>query len=282
MTVAKERYLSLRILEDIVLPTGEILSQEPQLESYLHLQQIRILLSCLELLWKNRNDFFAAGNLSIYYNPLRIRTKKFIGPDFFVVLNTEWKPRTSWTVWEENNRYPNVIVEVLSPKTAKKDKGEKKLLYQDIFRTPEYFYFSPRTLEFQGFRLKNGEYEKLKRNEQGRLWSQELGLCLGVHEGFLRYFEVTGKLVPRPEESSEASEQRADEEAAMRQIAQQRAIQFEQIAESEASMREIAQQRADEEAAMRQIAEQRAESEKLAREKLAAKLRELGIDPDSI
>jgi hypothetical protein len=33
---------------------------------------------------------------------------------------------------------------------------------------------------------------------------------------------------------------------------------------------------------MRQIAEQRAESEKLAREKLAAKLRELNIDPDSI
>ena len=171
-----------------------------------------------------------------------------------MVLNTEWKPRTSWTIWEENDQYPNVIVEVLSPKTARKDKGKKKLLYQNIFRTPEYFYFSPRTLEFQGFRLKNGEYEKLKRNEQGRLWSQELGLCLGVHEGFLRYFEVTGKLVPRPEESAEASEQRA--------------IQFEQRAESEAEMR--------------QIAEQRAESEKLAREKLAAKLRELNIDPDSI
>jgi len=233
MTVAKERYLSLRILEDIVLPTGEILSQEPQLESYLHLQQIRILLSCLELLWKNRNDFFAAGNLSIYYNPLRIRTKKFIGPDFFVVLNTEWKPRTSWTIWEENDQYPNVIVEVLSPKTARKDKGKKKLLYQNVFRTPEYFYFSPRTLEFQGFRLENGEYEKLERNQQGRLWSQELGLYLGVHEGFLRYFEVTGRLVPTPLENSAALEQRV-------------------------------------------------EAEKLAKEKLAAKLRELGIDPNSI
>jgi hypothetical protein len=61
----------------------------------------------------------------------------------------------------------------------------------------------------------------------------------------------------------------------MRQIAEQRAIQFEQRAESEAEMRQIAEQRAIQ-------FEQRAESEKLAREKLAAKLRELNIDPDSI
>jgi Uma2 family endonuclease len=275
MTVAKERYLSLRILEDIVLPTGEILSQEPQLESYLHLQQIMILLSCLESWWEERNDFFAAGNLSIYYNPLRIRTKKFIGPDFFVVLNTERKLRTSWTVWEENYQYPNMIVEVLSPRTAKKDKGEKKLLYQDIFRTPEYFYFSPKTLEFEGFKLSNRKYKKLKPNEQGQLWSQELGLYLGVHEGFLRYFEVTGRLIPTPQQGWIASRQRANQ-------LEQRANQLEQRAAEEALMREQAEQRANqlaqratEEALMREQAEQ-------DREKLAAKLRELNIDPDSI
>jgi len=39
-----------------------------------------------------------------------------------------------------------LIVELLSESTAKVDREEKRELYQRIFRTPEYFYFSPETL----------------------------------------------------------------------------------------------------------------------------------------
>ncbi len=55
------------------LPTS-LYSDEPPLESYLHLQQILILLSSLDWLWQERNDYFAAGNLTIYYNPDTIPT----------------------------------------------------------------------------------------------------------------------------------------------------------------------------------------------------------------
>jgi Uma2 family endonuclease len=54
-------------------------------------------------------------------------------------------------VWEEDGKYPNVIVEVISKSTANIDRDLKKKLYQDTFRTPDYFWFDPYTLEFAGF-----------------------------------------------------------------------------------------------------------------------------------
>jgi Uma2 family endonuclease len=55
----------------------------------------------------------------------------------------EKKDRKSWVIWQEEGRYPNVIVELLSDSTAASDKELKKQIYQDIFRTPKYFWFEP-------------------------------------------------------------------------------------------------------------------------------------------
>jgi len=188
---------------DIIYPPGDFYSDEPPLETHLHLQQLMLLLKCLDWLWRERTDYFAAGNLTIYYSPNQRKSEDFRGPDFFVVLGTENRPRKSWTVWEENGQYPNVIVELLSESTAATDRGLKKQIYQDIFRTPDYFWFDPNTLEFQGFHLVDGEYEPLEPNEQGWLWSKQLGLHLGIHETVLRFFTPEGKLVPTPEERNE-------------------------------------------------------------------------------
>jgi Uma2 family endonuclease len=46
--------------------TDEPLSDGPELENSLHLAQIVLLLTCLEWWWQQRQDFFEAGNLSIY------------------------------------------------------------------------------------------------------------------------------------------------------------------------------------------------------------------------
>ena len=41
--------------------------------------------------------------------------RDFRGPDFFVVLDVDGEvDRKSWIVWEENGRYPDVIVELMS------------------------------------------------------------------------------------------------------------------------------------------------------------------------
>jgi Uma2 family endonuclease len=146
-----------------------------------------------------------------YYSPRQRKSENFRGPDFFVVLGTERKPPKSWVVWEEEGRYPNVIVEILSPATADTDRGLKKQIYQDIFRTPDYFWFDPESLEFKGFQLMAGQYQELQANEKGWLWSQQLGLYLGIDRSQLRFFTPAGKLVPTPEEAAERMAQKLRE-----------------------------------------------------------------------
>ncbi|MDY7023379.1 MAG: Uma2 family endonuclease, partial [Cyanobacteriota bacterium] len=182
------------------------------------------------------------------------QTRDFRGPDFFVVLNTERQPRKSWVVWEEGGKYPNVIIELLSPSTANVDRTDKKEIYQDKFRTPEYFWFSPNTLEFQGFHLIDGEYEQIQPNDSEWLWSKQLQLFLGIYEKQLRFFTPEGELVPTPEESAKNEKQQ-------REAVEQRLETTEQQLEAE---------------------QQQKEMERQQKEKLAAKLRELNIDPETL
>ena len=215
------------------LPPCDLYSDEPPMETDLHLKQMMLLISCLNWLWRDRQDFFVAGNLTVYYSQKRIKSRGFRGPDFFVVQEVEPRPRKSWTIWEEDGKYPDLIVEILSESTAEVDRTTKKTLYQNTFRTPEYFWFDPETLEFAGFLLNRGHYQPIQPNQQGLLWSDQLQLFLGVHETKLRFFHSNGQLVATPEESALAEQQQ------------------------------------------RLIVEERTE-------RLAAKLRELNIDPDSL
>ncbi|MBW4498031.1 MAG: Uma2 family endonuclease [Scytonema hyalinum WJT4-NPBG1] len=233
MSPAKELDTLQDIPEDVILPPSDLYSDEPPLETELHLRQIILLFKCLEWLWRDRTDFYAAGNLTIYYSLSKRKSEDFRGPDFFVVLDTERKTRKSWVVWEEDGKYPNFILEILSESTANTDKELKKKLYQNTFRTPDYFWFDPYTSEFAGFHLVDGKYQPLEANNQRHLWSQQLDLYLGIHQGLLRFFTSSGQLVPTPEEE----------------------------AESERQQKELAINKA---------------------ERLAAKLRELNIDPDTI
>ncbi len=50
-----------------------------------------MLLKCLDWLWRDRTDYFASGNLTIYYSSRQRKSEDFRGPDFFVVLGTEKK-----------------------------------------------------------------------------------------------------------------------------------------------------------------------------------------------
>ncbi|MDA0672171.1 MAG: Uma2 family endonuclease [Cyanobacteria bacterium] len=231
----------------MIFPPGDLYSDEPPLETDLHRDQIDLLIRLLKQFWGDRQDCYASGNLTIYYSPHQRKSEDFRGPDFFVVLGTEKRPRKSWVVWEEGGKYPNVIVELLSESTAKTDRGLKKQIYQDIFRTPNYFWFDPDSLEFEGFQLMNGTYQPIPMTEQGWRWSEQLGLYLGVQNQQLRFFTTAGELVPTAEEQAETERQRAEAE----------------------------HQRAEAE-------HQRAEAERLRNQELAAKLRELGVDPDTL
>ncbi|MGF1576802.1 MAG: Uma2 family endonuclease [Cyanophyceae cyanobacterium] len=233
-----------------LMPDATLLdSDEPEMESSSHYMQLLLLVSCLEWLWRDRHDFFIGANLTIYYSRQQLKNRDFRGPDFFVVNNTHRDPRRSWVVWEEQGRYPDVIVELLSDSTASIDRTAKKQLYQNHFRTPEYFWYSPDTQDFEGFRLNGSLYYPINPTSQGWRWSESLQLFLGVSEGQLRYFSPQGDRIPTPAEAFEQE----------RQASQRQQIQFEQ--ERQQTLQQLEQER------------QRAE-------RLAEQLRQLGLSPD--
>ncbi|NET38270.1 MAG: Uma2 family endonuclease [Cyanothece sp. SIO1E1] len=207
-------------LADLMPDATQLESNEPEMESSLHYAQLALLVACLEWLWRtnqkttpeeHRTDFFIGANLTIYFSRGQLKNRDFRGSDFFLVKHTKNHPRKSWVVWEEGGQYPDLIIELLSDSTAKIDKTLKKELYQDRFRTPEYFWFSPETLEFEGYRLVNQCYVAIAPDQAGWLWSQVLGLYLGVQQGVLRYFLESGELVLTPEEAAVQAQTQAQQ-----------------------------------------------------------------------
>jgi Uma2 family endonuclease len=235
-------------------PTDLIFDDGEPMESNRHRIAMNVLIRSLEQAWSDRNDFFCGGNMFVYYSSEQARNRDFRGPDFFAVLDVDGsRLRRGWVVWEENGRYPDVIVELMSPSTAEVDTGIKKDIYERTFRTRDYFVFDPfDPASLRGWRLDgNLRYQPLVPNERGWLWCETLSLWLGTWEGtiqrdpavWLRFFEVEGNLVLLPEEAAQA---RAEQE---RLRAEQERL--------------------------------RAEQERQRADRLAAQLRALGVDPES-
>lgn len=129
------------------------------MESERHLLQMQLLMESLRLWWADPQDFYVGGNMEVYFSLEQVRNKDFRGPDLFVVLGVPRRERKSWVVWEEG-KGPDVVIELLSASTAEQDKTEKKQIYQNQLRVPEYFWFDPFNPEdWAGFALQNGVYE---------------------------------------------------------------------------------------------------------------------------
>jgi Uma2 family endonuclease len=203
------------------------------METIQHLMQMLALIATLRYFWRDRSDYFVGGNLTVYFSPRQKKSEDFRGPDFFVVLGVDGQAkRSSWVVWEEGGKYPNLILEILSESTKKIDRGEKKAVYQDIFRTPEYFLFDPETGALEGFRLAGGRYQVMEPSRAGYLWSEQLELFLGVIEREVRFFAADGNLVLKPEEDAEQLRQRAEQEQRRADREQRRADREQRRAES--------------------------------------------------
>lgn len=90
-----------------------------------------------------------------YYSTRQVRNQDYKGPDLFFVKHVDGtRDRRSWLLWEEHGRFPNVIIELLSSSTEASDLGEKKQLYEQTFRTPEYFCIAPEVERLLGWRLR--------------------------------------------------------------------------------------------------------------------------------
>jgi Uma2 family endonuclease len=183
------------------------------METQRHVLQLQLWMDPLLLHWAERQDVFVGGNMFVYFSPEQVRNRDFRGPDFFVVLNVPRREHKSWVVWQEG-KGPDVVIELLSESTAAMDKGEKKQIYQECLRVPEYFWFDPFSAEWAGFALQEGVYQPLVPDAQERLVSQRVGLALvrwegayqGVSARWLRWATLEGPLLPTGSELAERAQ----------------------------------------------------------------------------
>ena len=220
------------------LPFEIIYDDGEPLESDWHIQQLPLfreaILRAMRL--QERTDFFIGTNMGVYYSVEQAREvyeeetkgkpkKAFRGPDIFWVggVSNPGQDRTAWLSWEEG-RLPDVIIELLSPKTAKLDRTVKKDLYEQVFRTSEYFLVDPGKRRVEGFDLVDGVYQPKAPTTQGRVWCRQLDAWLGFWKGlwqekenhWCRLFDRAGNPLPTLEEAArqqaESERERADVE----------------------------------------------------------------------
>jgi Uma2 family endonuclease len=218
----------IEVVERHILPDLPDSSQLPEedgvpLETNWHRSQMNLLIDVVRHRWRDHQDFFAGGNMFVYYSLEQAPNRDYRGPDFFVVKGVDRsRQRRSWIVWQEGGRYPDVIIELLSLTTAEEDLGPKKNLYEQVFKTFEYFCVNPDGHTLQGWRLVETRYVPLQPNERGWLWAESLQLWLGFQEGsfqgtqdiWVRFFEASGALVPTSGEVAAAERKRAEAERA--------------------------------------------------------------------
>jgi Uma2 family endonuclease len=215
------------------------------------------------------DEMFAIGsNSGIYW---RLTDPPLVGckaPDWFYIPNVPptfgGQPRRSYVMWYEPLA-PLIILEFASGDgTEERDTTPntgKFWVYEQGIRSPYYGIFGmDGSLEL--FQLLAGHYQPLLPNDRGHFPITPMGVELGVWYGkylgidgpWMRWWDEQGQILPMPKELNELEHQRAEQE-------HQRAEQEHQRAERERIEKEQALKRA---------------------EALAAKLRELGIEPDSL
>ena len=224
----------------ISLPTEDDLpySDGMAMGSQRHVLQREMLINILWLFWKDRENVFIGSNMFVHFSEEQVRNRDFHGPDVFIVKDVPQRERKSWVVCQES-KGPDMVIELLSESTAVRDKNEKKRIYQNQLRVPEYFWFDPFSRELAGFRLQGSKYQSITPDSSERLISQELQLALvrwqgsyhGVNAPWLRWETLEGDLLLTPEEAAVQAQQQATQ-------AQQQAAQVQQQnAELEAQLR---------------------------------------------
>lgn len=143
--------------------------------------------------------------------------------------------RRTYRLWQETS--PALIFEITSLSTCDEDMKDKKALYESlgveelVLFDPYGEYLEPR---LQGYRLKDGCYRPIPRNQDGSLALQTVGLTVHPEGERLRLVDsaTREKLLwnHEIEEARRAAERRASREAAARRAAEERAATAEERA----------------------------------------------------
>jgi Uma2 family endonuclease len=300
MTISGNR----KLIKTIDAPLEDF---EPMPEGDKQRRNLSYATEALKLRFEEIPDVYVSGNLFIRYEV--DGAEKRVSPDIFVVFGVSKEDRVSYTVWEEDGKVPDFVLELISKSTATKDRRDNLLIYRDL-GVKEYFQFDPsskflKPKSLQGVRLENGKYVPIPVSTlaDGSLAIRSEVLDLDLHlylDRRFRFFDPIAKQILRSHSESEhdrnlaehAREQaelgrsQAELERSYEQQARREAeaaqLQAEAIAEQERIAKQEAEAIADQANLEKQEAEQAQQLAEQKAQRLAERLRALGLDPDEI
>jgi len=238
----------------------------PMSDNTLQYRWIVTIQGNLDALFRDRDDVFVAGDLLWY--PVEGDNVTRTAPDALVAFGRPKGDRGSYQQWKEGGVAPQVVWEVLSPGNRRGELKAKFEFYQR-FGVEEYYQYDPDRGRLRGWLRRGVELEEIE-NITGGWRSPATGVHLRLEHGefllrypdgkpFLSFLELV-----RQNEESQAEAAKATRRAIR---ADERAVRARRAREA-AEAREMA-------AATRAV-----EAAALA-ERRAARMRELGIDPDA-
>jgi Uma2 family endonuclease len=236
-----------------------------------HRKQMIASLDALEEYYRGDPATYVTGNILVHFCD-ESGEWKFLSPDIMVAKGVEKKDRRSYII-EDEGKAPDLIIELISPKTKVEDFGNKRVVYAG-WGVKEYFLFDPTgelsSAPLRGFRLEGSEYMPMMGV---RLQSQVLDLDLVVEKGTLRFYNPrTGQYLLTHEES-EAARRAAEAKAATAEAKAATAEAKAATAEAKAATAEAKAASAEAKAAQESAARQATEAELARLREELAKLR---------
>ena len=214
-------------------------------------------------------EVFVAGDLLWY--PVKGEPKTRLAPDALVAFGRPPGYRGSYKQWEEGGVAPQVVFEVLSPGNTHKEMAAKQKFY-DRHGVEEYYVINPYRQTAHAWVRVDGVVEHV--NPIGGYVSPRLGIRF-EEDGELKVFAPDGREFRTREERVEEIQEELRKTALAFEEERERALNALQMLSEE-------QERTGKERERAMQEHSRAEREKAAKDAFAAKLRELGVDPDAV
>jgi Uma2 family endonuclease len=266
--------------ETIVYPESD---GKPMAENTLQYQWIVTIRENLAQMFRDRPDVLVAADNFIY--PVQGRPGIKTAPDVYVALGRPAGHRSSYLVWEEGGLFPQVVFEILSPGNTPHEMDRKRQFYQR-HGAMEYVVYNPDHPRLDVWRRSRRRLLEIPDphnwvspllNVRYDMSGEELVIYRPDGLPFLTWDETQRRTERVLAESDrlrlQAEEGRKRAEDARTQAEHQR----------ERAVREL-NYMADERDRVKDERDQAAaerDREREAKERLRAKLRALGIDPDA-
>ena len=221
---------------------------QPMSDNTLQYQYIVSTVAGFQELYAGRGDVFVAGDLLWY--PVEGDNVTRAAPDALIAFGRPPGHRGSYKQWEEGGIAPQVVFEITSPGNRLADRN-RKLAFYDEYGVEEFYQYDPDRGDLAGWLREGGRLRPIAEVDG---WaSPRTGVKLALHDGMLILTRANGRQF----------------------LSYDELIEQRTLVETERQRTERERERADSE-------RERANSERQRAEKMAAKLRELGVDPGSL